>query len=95
MDSLGPMRSGPSWVATVVTVVGFALLAAAGLLYLASGLVVPLPWTPFLWAVWLALAAWAVVSRRRPGVVLAAPVIAVVAWIAIVSAGSVLFDWSA
>lgn len=77
------------------TVVGFVLLAPVGLLYLGSGLVVPAPWVLAVWAVWVALVAGAVAFRRRPGVVLALPVAAVVLWLAIVSAGSALFGWTA
>ena len=89
------MRSWPPWAGTVATVVGFLLLVPVGILYLVSGLVVPLPWTALLWVLGLAFAAYAVVSRRRPGVVLAVPVVAVVAWVAIVSAGEALFGWTA
>ncbi len=75
--------------------VGFVLLVPVGFLYLVSGLVVPLPWTAVLWALWLGAAAFAVASRRRPGVVLAVPLVAVGAWAAFVGAGSALFDWTA
>lgn len=89
------MGSTPSWVAPLATGAGFLLLVPTGVLYLASGLVVPFPWTVAMWAVGLALGAFAVVSRRRPGVVLAVPVVAVVLWVAVVSAGSALLGWTA
>lgn len=89
------VRSGASWAAAVARALGFVLLVPVGLLYLVSGLVVPLPWTAVLWVLWLGAAAFAVASRRRPGVVLAVPLVAVVAWVAFVSAGSALFDWTA
>jgi hypothetical protein len=89
------VRSSPSWAAPLARAVGFVLLVPVGLLYLVSGLVVPLPWTAVLWVLWLAAAAFAVASRRRPGVVLAVPVVAVAAWVAFVSAGAALFDWTA
>lgn len=89
------MGPTPSWVAPLVTVAGFLLLVPVGVLYLASGLVVPLPWTVLVWGLGLALAAYAVASRRRPGVVLAVPVVAVVLWVVFVSAGSAMFGWTA
>lgn len=89
------MRDWPPWARTAATVVGFALLVPVGILYLASGLVVPLPWTAVVWVLGLAFAAFAVASRRRPGVVLAVPPVAVAAWAAVVSAGSALFGWTA
>jgi len=76
-------------------VLGFVLHAPVGILYLGSGLIVPLPWTLLLWALWVALAAYAVASRRRPGVVLAVPVVAFALWAGIVTAGSALFGWTA
>lgn len=89
------MRSGASWAAAVARGIGFVLLVPVGLLYLVSGLVVPLPWTALLWVMWLGAAAFSVASRRRPGVVLAVPLVAVVVWVVFVSAGSALFDWTA
>ena len=74
---------------------GFVLLLPVGLLYLASGLIVPLPWLLGLWAVGLALVVHAVVRRDRPAVVLATPFVALLLWVAVVSAGQALFDWSA
>lgn len=89
------MGKWPPWARRAATVAGFVLLAPVGLLYLGSGLVVPAPWVPAVWAVWVALAAGAVAFRRRPAVVLALPVVAVALWLAILSAGSALFGWTA
>lgn len=66
-----------------------------GFVYLVSGLVVPVQWLAGVWAVWIALAAFAVRNRHRPGIVLAIPVVAMVLWVAILSAGGAFLDWSA
>ena len=76
-------------------VLGFVLLVPVGLLYLASGLVVPQPWLTALWAVGAGVVAYAVRNRRRPGLVLAAPVVAVLVWVGAVSLGEALLDWTA
>ena len=80
---------------TVVRGLGFALLVPVGLLYLASGLVVPLPWLAGMYALFLGLVVVAVASRERPWRVLAVPAAGVLLWGAIVSAGEALFDWTA
>lgn len=87
--------SWPPWVGRAATVVGFVLLVPVGLLYLGSVLIVPAPWVLAVWALWVVLVAGAVAFRRRPGIVLAVPVVAVVLWLAILSAGSALFGWTA
>ena len=89
------MRPPPTWGARAATLLGFALLALVGFVYLVSGLVVPAPWLLVVWAVWVASAAFAVHNRHRPGIVLAVPVVAMVLWVAILSAGGAFLDWSA
>ena len=89
------MSSARSLLDATVTVAGFALLVPVGLLYVASGLVVPLPWLVGVWALGAAVVAFAVWSRRRPWVVLATPVVAVVLWVVIVTVGEALLDWTA
>ena len=81
--------------ATVVRGLGFALLVPVGILYLASGLVVPLPWLAGMYVLFAGLVAVAVGSRDRPWRVLGVPLAGVVLWGAIVSAGEALLDWTA
>ena len=76
-------------------VAGFVLLVPVGILYLVSGLVVPLPWLVGLWALGVGLVVYAVVNRRRPWHVLAVPFVAVALWVAIVSLGDAFLDWTA
>ena len=80
---------------TVVRGLGFALLVPVGILYLASGLVVPLPWLAGMYALFAALVVAAVGFRDRPWRVLAVPLVGVLLWGGIVSAGEALFDWTA
>ena len=85
----------PAVLARVTTVVGFALFVPVGILYLASGLVVPMPWLVAVWALGVARLAYAVWRRRDPWHVFATPFVAVALWVAIVSAGDVFLDWTA
>ena len=85
----------PAWAAGGLTAVGFVLLGLAGFVYLVSGLVVPLPWLIGLWGVWVALAVHAVRRRRQPWTVLATAGVAAVVWVAVVSLGGALLDWTA
>ena len=76
---------------------GVALLAMApvGFFYAVSGLVVPGPWLFLLWLLYgvlLAAAVW--LTRRRSYAVLAVPVVAGVAWFAIISAGEAWWGWT-
>jgi hypothetical protein len=79
----------------VLTVAGFLLLLVAGFFYLASGLVVPAPWLIILWAIWVALAVYAVRNRHHPWRVFAIPFIAGGVWFIFVEGGSRLFGWTA
>lgn len=85
----------PTWAPRAVTVLGFALFAPVGFLYLVSGLVVPQPWLALLWAIWVALLAYAVAHRHRPGVVLATPLAAALLWVAVVRFGGAVLNWTA
>ncbi len=76
-------------------VVGYALLAVAAYLYLASGLLVPGPWLVVLWGVMLGLIIVAIRWWRRPLLVLALPFVAGLFWVAFVQGLGSLFDWSA
>ncbi|MGH9226910.1 MAG: hypothetical protein ACRD2W_24705 [Acidimicrobiales bacterium] len=89
------MSPEPTTIARAARVVGFALLIPAGLLYAASGLVVPMPWLVGLWLAFVALAVYAVRHRTEPWRVLTVPVGAVVLWFVVVSAGGALLDWTA
>lgn len=63
--------------------------------FLASGLVVPGPVVPFLVGLWGGLMIVATKNRDRPRVALAVPLVAMALLVAIISAGAVLFDWTA
>ena len=76
-------------------VVGYALLAVAAYLYLASGLLVPGPWLFILWAVMLVLIFLAIRWWRRPLLVLALPFVAGAIWLALVQGLGSIFDWRA
>jgi hypothetical protein len=76
--------------------VGFAAHLVIGIWYAASGLVAP-PW-----AVAVLLAIWVLVlivglrlRTRRPWLMLAAPVLDVVIWVAAISAGESFLGWTA
>lgn len=66
-DVRGPGRAISPWSPgrVLVAVLGLALLLPVGLFYLASGLVVPLPWLVVLWLVFVTLVAANVVLVRR------------------------------
>ena len=76
-------------------VVGYALLAVAAYLYLASGLVVPGPWLFILWAVMALLILLAIRWWRRPLLVLGLPFVAGAIWLAFVQGLGSIFDWQA
>ncbi len=78
-----------------MVVVGFALHLALFPVFLVSGLVVPWPAAAALLVVWVALFVAAVARRHHPPAVLAAPVLAAVIWVGVVSLGEWLFDWTA
>ncbi len=80
---------------TVATVVGFGLHLVVGVFYLASGLVVPAPWLPVLWAVWCGFTAAAIVRRRQTIFVLLTPVAAALFLVVAVSLGGYFLDWTA
>ena len=80
---------------TVSTVVGFGLHLVVGFFYLASGLVVPAPWLPVLWAAWCGFTAAAIVRRRQTTFVLLTPVAAALFLIVAVSLGGYFLDWTA
>ena len=95
MSILISVRSLPALVAPAMTVLGFALFAPVSILFLASGLVVPQPWLTMLWAVGAAFLGYAIVNRHRPWIVLAAPVAAILLWIALLTLGGALLNWTA
>ena len=77
-----------------IVVLGFLLLAVAGYFYLASGLVVPMPYLAVLWVAWLVMAGVAIAKRREPGIVMAMGITAAVFWFAFVQGLGSLLDWS-
>ena len=89
------MSPAPAWAARTARVLGFVLLVPVGILYLASGLVVPQPWLVGVWALGIAMVVYAVWQRHRPWRVLATPIVAVLVWVAVVTLGDVLLDWTA
>jgi len=85
-----------SVAANVLGIVGIVAYAATGILYLASGLIVPGPWIIVLWAIWIAGMYLVVTLFRQHR--LWTPVIAVGAaalWWLFVTVGESLFGWSA
>jgi len=93
---VGDVSTGEK-VAAVVAIVGH--LAVGVFPYAASGLLVPAWGIVVLYALWLGLAVGLVRllrgDRRRPMLAPLVPVAAVAVWFAFVSAGEVLFDWTA
>ncbi|MGI9609672.1 MAG: hypothetical protein ACR2NL_05195, partial [Acidimicrobiia bacterium] len=83
-------------VSTTLGIVGIGLYVAVGILYVASGLVMPYPWVFGMWTLWLAgLAVLVPVVREAPVWTPAVAVAALVLWVIIVQLGSWLFDWTA
>jgi hypothetical protein len=85
-----------STTANVLGVLGIVGYAATGLLYLASGLVVPGPWIVVLWAIWIA-GLYLVVRLFRDARQWT-PVVAVAAavfWWLFVTVGEILLGWTA
>jgi len=80
---------------TVATVVGLGLQLVVGFFYFASGLVVPAPWLPVLWAVWCGFTAAAIVRRRQTIFVLLTPVAAALFLVVAVSFGGYFLGWTA
>jgi hypothetical protein len=79
-----------AWAGIVLHVGVFALL------YLPAGLLAPLWGVGLLWAIWLGLGVLGLRARpRRPLVTAAVPIVAVVAWFAVVFLGGAVLGWSA
>lgn len=94
----GRTRTIPPWSPgrVLLAVLGLALLLPVGLFYLASGLVVPLPWLVVLWAVYLvAVAATVVLVRRHSWWAPAPAVLAAGVWWLTVTLGERLGGWTA
>jgi hypothetical protein len=88
MAAIG-LRQVASWV-------GVAVLVLVIWPYAFIGLVAPWWMVPVMLVVWALLLAAALANfKERPFLVLAMPVIALVIWVAVVSAGDVWFDWTA
>lgn len=80
----------------LAAVLGLALLVPVGLFYLASGLVVPLPWLVLLWVVFLALVAAAVVLvRRHSWWVPVVPAVGAAVWWLTITLGERFGGWTA
>jgi hypothetical protein len=80
----------------ILGIIGIALYALVGVLYLASGLVMPYPWVFGMWALWIG--GFVVVARVFSQSRVWTPAVAVVAvglWVIIVQLGSWLFGWTA
>lgn len=90
------MPTSIPWPRVVAAVALAALVAVFGLLYLPAGLVAPLWAVAGLWVAWVVMAGlglwW---FRRRPWWVPGLPVLAVLVWAAVVSAGEALLGWTA
>ena len=77
-------------------IVGIALYALVGVLYIASGLVMPYPWVFGMWALWIGgLVVVARVFSQSRAWTPAVAVVAVALWVVIVQLGSWLLDWTA
>lgn len=86
----------PTAAANVLGVIGLVLYAATAILYLASGLIVPLPGLVVLWVIWLAgiaLLIWVWRNWRLYTPLVAAA--AAIFWWAYVTVGESLFGWTA
>lgn len=85
-----------SVTANVLGIVGIVAYAATGILYVASGLLVPGPWIVVLWAIWLAglYGLVRVFRNRRQRTPLIALGTAAFWWL-FVTVGESLFGWTA
>lgn len=86
----------PTTGATISGVIGIVLYLAVGVVFLTSGLVVPMPWLVVLWGVWLA--GWYPLIRvfqTRRAWTPVVPVAAVLFWWLFLSLGESLLDWTA
>lgn len=80
----------------IIGIIGIGLYVLVGVLYIASGLVMPYPWVFGMWALWgTGFVVLIRVFRASPVWTPAVPVGAVVLWVVIVQLGSWLFDWTA
>lgn len=83
----------PGW-ATALGWAGLVLHAAAGWLYLASGLVAPPYGVAILWLLWAVLLAGAIrLLRERPQWTPLVPVLAVALWFLVMFLGDILLNW--
>ncbi|MEW6153684.1 MAG: hypothetical protein AB1673_06810 [Actinomycetota bacterium] len=81
--------------AEVARALGVVLLVPVSLFYLASGLVVPMPWLVAVWALGVAAVAYAIVNRRHRWRVAATPVVSFALWVVVLSLGDALLGWTA
>ena len=81
--------------ARLVVGLGFFLHLLVFLIFLSSGLMVPIYVVGFLLAIWLALLVLAIRWRKQAWRVLAIPGIAMLLWFVIVQGGSWVFGWTA
>lgn len=80
----------------VLGALGIVAHSGVGYVYLAAGLVVPMPWLIGFLLLWLALLVLAIrLWRRKPLWVLAIPVVAVLLLVGGVSLGGALLGWNA
>jgi hypothetical protein len=83
------LRRSASWI-------GVASMVVVGWPFAFIGLVAPAWMIPVMLVAWAAMFAVAVRNfERRPMLVLGMPVIALAVWVAVVSAGSAWFGWTA
>jgi hypothetical protein len=83
-------------VARLILVLAVLLHLSAGVLYLGAGLLAPDEAVLVLRAVWLVLlVALVLLWRRRPSAALVVPPVAVVVFLASVTAGEQLLGWTA
>jgi hypothetical protein len=81
---------------TVIGIAGIVLYLLVGILFIASGLVMPYPWVFGMWALWGT--GWVLVVKAyqaSPATTIIVPIGAAALWAVIVQLGSWLFDWTA
>lgn len=96
MNPASEARPPPAGWQRALGLVGLVAHLVVGYLYLAAGLVVPVPWLVVFLIAWVALLVAAIyLLGRHPLWVLAVPVLALGILIGGVSLGGVLLGWSA
>ncbi len=88
--------TSPISIASVSGILGVVLYGAVGLLYLVSGLLVPIPWLIPLWVLWFAgvLLLVRLFRTQRVATPLLALALALI-WLAYITFGDAVLGWTA